>query len=132
MTDEGIADLFSFKRDNIIGLNNCSRTLRFMKMRSTGVRIGGVRILLRCAKNLQGVRCSIYDVLQALAAQLKNSDEALALKYLDFSNCFAILSKYLFLLPKLAEIRIGADAPPQMRQTVKRLLVDHSNLVSKQ
>ena len=35
-----------------------------MKMRSTGVRVNGVRHLLASAKNLQGVRCSTYDVLQ--------------------------------------------------------------------
>ena len=100
-----------------------------MKMRSTGVRVIGVRTLLHCAKNLQGVRCSSYDVLQALATQLKfllPKNEKMSLKYLDFSNCFAILSKYLFLLPNLLEVRIGSDAPPQMRQTTKRLLVDDS------
>ena len=112
-----------------------------MKMRSTGVRVIGVRTLLHCAKNLQGIRCSSYDVLQALATQLKyllktddignvrNTRKKMSLKYLDFSNCFAILSKYLFLLPDLIEVRIGSDAPPQMRQTSKRLLVDDSQMV---
>ena len=94
----------------------------------------GVRTLLHCARNLQGVRCSSYDVLQALATQLKylhsqEKSSKMSLKYLDFSNCFAILSKYLFLLPNLIEIRIGSDAPPQMRQTTKRLLVDDSQMV---
>ena len=107
-----------------------------MKMRSTGVRAFGVRVLFYCAVNLQGVRCSSYDVLQALATQLKflNSQEtgrkSMALRYLDFNNCFSILSKYAFLLPKLIEIRVGSDAPPSMRQTTKRLLVDDSHLVS--
>ena len=115
--------------------NHCSKTLKFMKMRSTGVRVSGVRALLYAATNLQGIRCSNYDVLQALATQLKflnttSSKKTMSLKYLDFSNCFAILSKYLFLLSNLIEIRIGADAPPQMRRTTKRLLIDDSNLVS--
>ena len=104
-----------------------------MKMRSTGVRVIGVRTLLHCAKNLQGIRCSSYDMLQALATQLKyllnTGNDRMSLKYLDFSNCFAILSKYLFLLPDLIEVRIGSDAPPQMRQTSKRLLVDDSQMV---
>ena len=106
-----------------------------MKMRSTGVRVIGVRTLLHCAKNLQGIRCSSYDMLQALATQLKYllntgiDRKKMSLKYLDFSNCFAILSKYLFLLPDLIEVRIGSDAPPQMRQTSKRLLVDDSQMV---
>ena len=52
------------------------------------------------------------------------------LKYLDFNNCFSILSKFAFLLPNLVEIRIGSDAPPQMRLTTARLLVDNSQVVS--
>ena len=46
--------------------NPCSKSLIFMKMRSTGIRVVGVRILLFCAVNLQGVRCSSYDVIKAL------------------------------------------------------------------
>ena len=46
--------------------NPCSKSLKYMKMRSTGVRVAGVRILLFCAVNLQGVRCSSYDVIKAL------------------------------------------------------------------
>ena len=84
---------------------------------------------------LKGVRCSSYDVLQALATHLKylnlcEQNQCMSLKYLDFSNCFSILSKFVFLLPNLIEIRIGSDAPPQMRRTTKRLLIDDSNLVS--
>ena len=45
-------------------LNGCARSLRFAKMRSTGVRAGGVRALLAHAAALEGVRCSNYDVLQ--------------------------------------------------------------------
>ena len=52
------------------------------------------------------------------------------LKYLDFSNCFGILSKYINWLIHLTEIRVGSDAPPQMRQTTKRLLIDDADLVS--
>ena len=48
-------------------LNGCARSLRFAKMRSTGVRAGGVRALLAHAAALEGVRCSNYDVLQVSA-----------------------------------------------------------------
>ena len=136
MTDEGISKLFNYKSiDQTEPLNPVAKSLKFMKMRSTGVRVKGVRTLLHCAQHLQGVRCSSYDVLQALATQLKylhskqEKSSKMSLKYLDFSNCFAILSKYLFLLPNLIEVRIGSDAPPQMRQTTKRLLVDDSQMV---
>ena len=138
VSDEGITKLFGYQSLDQASqtLNPVSKSLHFMKMRSTGVRVIGVRTLLHCAKNLQGVRCSSYDVLQALATQLKfllnngvEQERKMSLKYLDFSNCFAILSKYLFLLPNLLEVRIGSDAPPQMRQTTKRLLVDDSQSV---
>jgi hypothetical protein len=56
--------------------------------------------------------------------------QGMNLKYLDFNNCFSILSKFAFLLSNLVEIRIGSDAPPQMRLTTPRLLVDNSQLVS--
>ena len=46
------------------------------------------------------------------------------LKYLDFSNCFGILHKFLFLLTNLVEIRIGADTPPKVRRTQKKEFVD--------
>ena len=69
-----------------------------------------------------------------LVTQLKylccEQKEGMNLKYLDFNNCFSILSKFAFLLPNLVEIRIGSDAPPQMRLTTARLLVDNSQLVS--
>lgn len=149
VTDQGIAFLFGIYTGLKAGfdysaiqpqdLTECSKSLRFMKMRSSGVRVQGVRCLLHCARALQGVRCSSYDVLQALAAQLKtlsnfcdNYDDkrrVLPLRYLDFSNCFAILSKYMWLLPDLIEVRVGSDAPPLMRQTTKRLLVDDSDQV---
>ena len=71
--------------------------------------------------------------MQALATQLKilqnQGGESINLKYLDFSNGFAILSKYLNGLKHLNEVRIGSDAPPQMRRTVKRLLLEDSNMV---
>ena len=134
MSDHGIANLFGYAGLDQVPKNHCSNSLKFMKMRSTGVRVTGVRILLFCAVNLQGVRCSSYDVLQALVTQLKylnlcEQKKCMNLKYLDFSNCFSILSKFGFLLPNLVEIRIGSDAPPQMRRTTKRLLVDDSHLV---
>ena len=117
VTDEGIFNLIGSPEK----LNDCCRNLKFVKLRSTGVRIPGIRHLLRYAAALEGIRCSAYDVLQALAAHFKKlsslgSRECLPLKYLDFSNCFGILHKYLYLLQNLVEVRIGADAPPQARQ----------------
>ena len=75
VTDEGIAWFFGLYDEvrNVDGLmeadlssvlTGCHKTLRFIKMRSTGVRVQGVRILLLCAKVLQGIRCTSYDVLQ--------------------------------------------------------------------
>lgn len=114
-------------------------------MRSTGVRIPGIRCLLHLATGLEGIRCSAYDVLQALASELKLLQNiyigenqlgkpcSMSLKYLDFSNCFAILHKFLHLMPHLVEVRIGADAPPSMRRSTQRLkthdiLVDNKRL----
>ena len=75
----------------------------------------------------------VFFLFQALATQLKilqnQGGESINLKYLDFSNGFAILSKYLNGLKHLSEVRIGSDAPPQMRRTVKRLLLEDSNMV---
>ena len=45
-------------------LNPVASSLMFAKMRSTGVRVAGVRLLLSFATSLQGLRCSNYDVLQ--------------------------------------------------------------------
>ena len=74
-----------------------------------------------------------FFFLQALATQLKilqnQGGESMNLKYLDFSNGFSILSKYLNGLKHLNEVRIGSDAPPQMRRTVKRLVIENSNKV---
>ena len=118
-------------------LNPCCKTLRLVKMRSTGVRVPGLRILFNFAKNLEGVRCNSYDVLRALVSHLKllrkvesfsiledTSIYRLSLKYLDFSNCFGILHKFLYLLPELVEIRIGADAPPKVRKENEKLRMD--------
>lgn len=54
MTDQGIAQLFGYVNFDEKPRNNCAKTLKFMKMRSTGVRVFGVRILLYCAVKLQG------------------------------------------------------------------------------
>ena len=123
--------------DDDMNLNPCCKTLRLVKMRSTGVRVPGLRILFNCATELEGVRCNSYDVLRALVSHLKmlqkfesfsiledKSIYRLSLKYLDFSNCFAILYKFLYLLPDLVEVRIGADAPPKVRQANERLRKD--------
>ena len=120
-----------------MNLNPCCKTLRLVKMRSTGVRIPGIRILFSYATHLEGIRCNSYDVLRALVSHLKtlqkfesfstSEDKSiyrLSLKYLDFSNCFAILYKFLYLLPDLVEVRIGADAPPKVRQANERLRQD--------
>ena len=48
----------------------------------------------------------------------------MSLKYLDFSNCFAILHKFLYLMPELVEVRIGADAPPKVRRANEKLRQD--------
>ena len=106
-------------------------------MRSTSVRVPGLRILFNYATQLEGIRCNSYDVLRALVSHLKllqkfesfstledKSIYRLSLKYLDFSNCFAILYKFLYLLPDLVEVRIGADAPPKVRQANERLRQD--------
>ena len=118
-------------------LNACCNTLRLMKLRSTGVRVPGLRILFNNAKRLEGVRCNSNDVLRALVLHLKllqkfesfsTLDDTniyrMSLKYLDFSNCFAILNKFLYLLPKLVEVRIGADAPPNVRRANEKLRQD--------
>ena len=60
MTDQGIINLLG-KLDK---QNPCAKSIRFMKMRSTRVRVNGVQHLFTLAKKLQGVRCSNYDVLQ--------------------------------------------------------------------
>ena len=63
VTDDGIFNLFG---RNPTELNPCSKTIKFMKMRSTGVRVNGVKHLLASAKKLQGVRGSTYDLLQVI------------------------------------------------------------------
>ena len=64
------------------------------------------------------------SAIPILVTQLKylcsEQKQGMNLKYLDFNNCFSILSKFAFLLPNLVEIRIGSDAPPQMRLTTAR------------
>jgi len=124
VTDQGVINLLGTLQNE----NPCASSLRFAKMKATKVRVNGVRHLLNIAKNLQGIRCSNFDVLQALATKLKalqnGCEESLNLRYLDFSNCFSILSKYMNWLIHLTEIRIGSDAPPQMRLTTRRLLID--------
>ena len=118
-------------------LNACCRTLRLVKLRSTGVRVPGLRILFNSAKYLEGVRCNSNDVLRALVLQLKLLQKfesfstlgdkriyRMSLKYLDFSNCFAILHKFLYLLTDLVEVRIGADAPPNVRRANDKLRQD--------
>ena len=37
-------------------LRPLTKSLRFVKMRSTGVRVQGVRLLLKFAKKLEGIR----------------------------------------------------------------------------
>ena len=79
VTDEGILSFLgldpSASAEECPNLNPVSRSLRFAKMRSTGVRVVGVRSLLTHAQHLQGLRCSTIDVLQALAIHLKGWSE---------------------------------------------------------
>ena len=118
-------------------VNPCSNTLRLVKLRSTGVRVPGLRILFNIAKSMEGVRCNSNDVLRALVLHLKLLQKfelfstledttlyRMSLKYLDFSNCFAILHKFLYLMPELVEVRIGADAPPKVRRANEKLRQD--------
>ena len=57
--------------DDDMDLNPCCNSLRLVKLRSTGVRVPGLRILFNFAKHLEGVRCNSYDVLRALVSHLK-------------------------------------------------------------
>ncbi len=88
MTDQGIAYLFGiydnirlksfdFSVINLNELNPCARSLKFMKCRSTGVRVQGIRCLMHCASSLQGVRSTAYDALQV----------PLLLDQLDLQHC---------------------------------------------
>ncbi len=70
VTDKGLEALLV--SDDSKSTSLCE-SLKFVKMRSTGVRVAGVRILFARAKNLLGVRCSSLDVLQALAIHLKGT-----------------------------------------------------------
>eukprot|EP00094_Tigriopus_californicus_P005552 TCALIF_05349-PA protein Name:"Protein of unknown function" AED:0.27 eAED:0.27 QI:0/0/0/0.4/1/1/5/0/469 len=131
VNDLGVAALLGIDHSDLSGsqkANPLAGNLRFAKLRSTGVRVMGIRFLFQYAIALEGIRCSSHDVLQAIAVELKatqnvlhSSGKALGLKYLDFSNCFPIISKFVPNLPGLIEVRIGADAPPNMRQSHQRL-----------
>lgn len=55
VTDQGIANFLGFKSfDMQASTSHCCQTLKFVKMRSTGVRFYGVRILFHCCKVLEG------------------------------------------------------------------------------
>ena len=60
VTDQGVINLLGTLQNE----NPCASSLRFAKMKATKVRVNGVRHLLNIAKNLQGIRCSNFDVLQ--------------------------------------------------------------------
>eukprot|EP00095_Tigriopus_kingsejongensis_P011154 maker-scaffold259_size234575-snap-gene-0.10 protein:Tk11154 transcript:maker-scaffold259_size234575-snap-gene-0.10-mRNA-1 annotation:"PREDICTED: uncharacterized protein LOC662936" len=134
VNDVGLASLLGIHHSDLSGFqepNALAQSLRFAKLRSTGVRVMGIRFLFQYAKNLEGIRCSTNDVLQAMAMELRNTTDSgsqnvvskvLGLKYLDFSHCFPILSKFVPNLPGLMEVRIGADAPPSMRHSNQRLM----------
>lgn len=49
--------------------------LRFVKLRGTRVRREGLGLLLRCCLTLEGVRCNVMDVLQAMSSYLKVSSQ---------------------------------------------------------
>ena len=71
MTDIGITNLL-FNQDDL-SYNACQKTLRFVKLRGTRVRKDGIQALLKNCVSLEGVRCNIMDVLQALSTFLKVS-----------------------------------------------------------
>ena len=64
VSDQGISNLFGYTGLDHEPKNQCSKSLKYMKMRSTGVRVLGVRILLFCAVNLQGRVKSIMKFRQ--------------------------------------------------------------------
>eukprot|EP00092_Neocalanus_flemingeri_P014040 GFUD01015146.1.p1 GENE.GFUD01015146.1~~GFUD01015146.1.p1 ORF type:complete len:519 (-),score=59.30 GFUD01015146.1:24-1580(-) len=121
VTDEGISLLLR----NEDSFNPCHTTLRHVKLRGTRVRRAGVRMLLRTCLNLEGIRCNTMDVLQALSSFLKEDKwrydgSLLTMKYMDFSSCYAIFAPKLNMLPKLIEVRIGADVPPQLKSLSRK------------
>ena len=77
VNDIGIAALLGVEHSDLSGKqtpNTLSQNLRFAKLRSTGVRGIGIRLLFQYAPNVEGIRCSTSDVLQSLAMHLKNAN----------------------------------------------------------
>ena len=75
VNDEGILAFLGLDGEATeASLNPSARSLKFVKMRSTGVRMGGVRALMAHASSLEGVRCSNYDVLQVDLHMFDNFD----------------------------------------------------------
>ena len=71
VTDEGIRRMLLGEGDNCDNPRACHKTLTHVKLRGTRVRRDGIRLLLSYCLSLQGVRCNIMDVLQALSAFFK-------------------------------------------------------------
>ena len=44
----------------------------------------------------------------------------LSIRYFDFSSCFPIFARRLEFLPALAEVRLGADVPPEYRNVCRK------------
>ena len=98
-------NLFGYAGPDQEPKNPCSKSLIFMKMRSTGIRVVGVRILLFCAVNLQGVRCSSYDVIKALGwGFFYEFDCLIYLKLHVLSSAATIITTYCEYCDNLAKL----------------------------
>ena len=123
MTDEGIRGLL---QDDVSDTcHPCHQTLKYVKLRGTRVRRDGVRLLLIYCLALEGIRCNIMDVLQAMSSFIKEDKSrfdgsSLTMRYFDFSSCFEIFAPNLDFLPKLEEVRIGADVPPECKKMSRK------------
>ena len=107
------------------GYNPCHRSLKFIKLRGTRVRKDGLRLLLNTCLALEGLRCNVMDILQALSTYIKDDQarydgSSLTLKYFDFSSCYQIFSSKLHFLMNLREVRIGADVPPECKTSSRK------------
>ena len=84
-----------------------------------------MRLLLLYCLTLEGIRCNIMDVLQAMSSFIKEDKSrfdgsSLTMRYFDFSSCFEIFAPNLCFLPKLEEVRIGADVPPECKKMSRK------------
>lgn len=90
VNDLGLAALLGVDHSDLSGFqkaNSLAGNLRFAKLRSTGVRVMGIRFLFQYATALEGIRCSSYDVLQAIAMELKTSQNVLGKEKYQQMGC---------------------------------------------